>query len=74
MLKKFVLTAALLAGSLPVAAVSQPTPAPLSASRSTVQGFNECLTGYGCWYIEGSGWQCLDPEIMVICKVPDSRR
>lgn len=75
MLKKFVLCAALIAGSMPAVAYAHSAPAPVaaSASKSTLlrpQSFNNCLLIAGCMFT-GVGWYCPDPQTFADCKVDD---
>ena len=76
MLKKIVLTAALIAGSLPAVAYAQSTPTPMAAStgKSTLlnpQGFNNCLLTAGCVHLGNGQWYCSDPAIFAECKVDE---
>ena len=75
MLKKIVLTAALVAGSLPAVAFAHSTPAPIVAARGGSDllkptSYEPCLLIAGCMFTE-QGWWCPDPQIFADCKVPD---
>lgn len=77
MLKKIVLSAALLAGSLPAVAYAYSSPTPVAASRGgssllKPNGYEECLLIAGCFFDSGSmSWYCPDPQTYADCKVPD---